>query len=217
MKDNLKGLAYSTIKERIIKCDYSPGTLLKEENLVNELNIGRTPVRDALGRLEQEKLLTIKSKKGILISPIDFEEINHVYEMRMLLEPYSLQAYGNRLDEKSLLHWLDVFSQPIDVSDLLTSDEQFHQFIISATPNHYIGEYYQALQNQNKRFNAITGLSKGRQKATDEEHKKIIEACLMMEWDQAAVAMKEHLLRSKYATVNRMLQKQRSETTKEQK
>ena len=62
-KINLKTQAYITIKQKIATCEYAPGTFLSEELLVEELKISRTPIRDALGRLEQEGLLEIRPKK----------------------------------------------------------------------------------------------------------------------------------------------------------
>ena len=62
-KTNLKTLAYNSIKQKIITCEYAPGTYLSEELITDQLKISRTPVRDALSRLEQEGLLEIRPKK----------------------------------------------------------------------------------------------------------------------------------------------------------
>ena len=62
-KTNLKTLAYKTIKQKIVTCEYAPGMYLNEEILTEELKISRTPIRDALSRLEQEGLIEIKPKK----------------------------------------------------------------------------------------------------------------------------------------------------------
>ena len=58
-KINLKTLAYNAIRQKIVTCEYAPGTFLNEEFLTEDLNLSRTPVRDALGRLEQEGLIQI--------------------------------------------------------------------------------------------------------------------------------------------------------------
>jgi DNA-binding GntR family transcriptional regulator len=67
---SLKLFAYNTIKQKIISCEYPPNSLLNEEILKNDLHVSRTPIRDALGRLEQ------------------------IYEIRLLIEPYVLGKYG---------------------------------------------------------------------------------------------------------------------------
>ena len=62
-KMNLKTQAYNTIRQKIVTCEYAPGTFLNEELLTTELGLSRTPVRDALSRLEQEGLIENKTQK----------------------------------------------------------------------------------------------------------------------------------------------------------
>ena len=68
-RNTLKYSTYEFIKNKIICCEYEPGTFLNEEILCEETGVSRTPVRDALGRLEQEGLVKILPKKGVKISP----------------------------------------------------------------------------------------------------------------------------------------------------
>ena len=68
MATKLSDTAYDELLSRIISCQYPPGSLLSEEKLVAELGISRTPIRSALIRLQQEHLVQVISKKGILVS-----------------------------------------------------------------------------------------------------------------------------------------------------
>lgn len=70
VKTNLKTLAYNTIKQKIVTCEYAPGTFLNEEILTDELKISRTPIRDALSRLEQEGLIEINQKRNHRNRPV---------------------------------------------------------------------------------------------------------------------------------------------------
>ena len=81
-KESLKLQAYNTIKDKIIRCEYAPNELISEEALREELGVSRTPIRDALSRLEQEGLLTILPKKGIMVSGLSLGEINGIFENR---------------------------------------------------------------------------------------------------------------------------------------
>ena len=83
-KTSLKTLAYNTIKEKIITCEYAPGSLLNEESLTDMLKISRTPIRDALGRLEQEGLIEILPKKGIMVTNLSMPDINMIVEIRQM-------------------------------------------------------------------------------------------------------------------------------------
>ena len=88
-KPSLKLQAYQYLKTRILNCEYRPNEFLNEQKLCAEMgNISRTPMRDALGRLEQEGLITILPKKGLMVSGITEEDVHSMFEMRLLVEPY---------------------------------------------------------------------------------------------------------------------------------
>ena len=95
-KLSLKLQAYQYLKTKILNCEYRPNEFLNEQKLCAEMgNISRTPMRDALGRLEQEGLITILPKKGLMVSGITEEDVHSMFEMRLLVEPYALRTYGN--------------------------------------------------------------------------------------------------------------------------
>ena len=75
---NLKTLAYTQIRRKIVSCEYAPGSNLNEEMLTSALGLSRTPVRDALGRLEQEGLVEIRPKKGVTVTPLTVTDINMI-------------------------------------------------------------------------------------------------------------------------------------------
>ncbi len=104
MKISLKQQAYQTIRTKILNCEYAPNSYLNEEQLCKEINVSRTPIRDALSRLEQENLIKILPKKGVVVAPLNINEINMIYETRILLEPYILATYGNRIDDNQFFN-----------------------------------------------------------------------------------------------------------------
>lgn len=110
LKVTLKEHAYNCIKQKILNCEYQPGMFLSEDLLKNEMNMSRTPIRDAISRLEQENLVRILPKKGILVSGISIREIQSIYEARLLLEPYAVLHYGNRIPEQRYLEFLRLFA-----------------------------------------------------------------------------------------------------------
>ena len=110
LKVTLKEHAYNCIKQKILNCEYQPGMFLSEDLLKNEMNMSRTPIRDAISRLEQENLVRILPKKGILVSGISIREIQSIYEARLLLEPYAVLHYGNRIPEQRYLEFLKIFA-----------------------------------------------------------------------------------------------------------
>lgn len=207
-KVNLKTLAYNTIKEKIITCEYAPGTFLNEENLTEALSISRTPIRDALSRLEQEGLIEIRSKKGIIVTNLTMPDINMIFEIRQLYEPYVLEQYGSRLDDNKLTKFYHEFStlDNLDIDALNTNkyyelDSSFHEMILDVCPNIYILRNYDLIRNQSARFRYMTGHdSRTRRENTFKEHTEIITACLQKDFSLAAEKMRYHLEESKKAT-----------------
>ena len=210
-KDSLKSQAYTAIKEKIIHCEYAPGLVLNEEILCEELNVSRTPIRDALGRLEQEGLILIMPKKGVMVSQISIDEINNIFELRLLLEPYCLTNYGHGLDNGALLDFYQNFTsiQPSSNSkELFILDDDFHNTVIHLSPNPYIQKLYNTIYNQNLRFRIMTGQrGDDRLLNTRKEHLEIVKACIKKDWKSAGEAMYEHLLQSKNATFDLLLSK----------
>lgn len=204
-KMTLKNLAYHTIKNNIINCSYAPGGFLSEENLSMELKISRTPIRDALGRLEQEGLIEIKPKVGIIVVPLTLKDVTMCFEIRMLYEPHTLKHYGADINSEKLAEFHRIFSHPellhdtsINQKEYYRLDTEFHQLILDSSPNHYMKRSYHRIQAHIERFRYLTGtITVGRLEDTFREHCKIIEACLKKDWNLAADQMYEHLKVSK--------------------
>lgn len=207
-KINLKTLAYNTIRQKIVTCEYAPGTFLNEEILTDELHLSRTPVRDALGRLEQEGLIEIMPKKGIAVTPLSIKDINMIFEIRNLYEPYILLTYGSLLPEEKLKEFYHIFTQKNAESECFKDndyfydlDSAFHLMIVNACPNLYLHHNYNLIRTQNERFRHMTGnVSNNRLDDTFKEHIDIIIPCMQKDWATAAEKMRFHLEESKKAT-----------------
>lgn len=207
--ESLKLQAYNILKERITNCTYPPGCQLNEEILQNELGMSRTPIRDALGRLEQEGLINIRSKKGIEITKLNIRELNMIFELRELLECHALLQYGNLLPEEKLFHFFHCFSKKEFSSEqeYYQCDDTFHGTIMSVVPNRYIAQSYQTICNQNNRFRIMTGhRTERRLLDTSDEHCAILRACIQKDWAVAAQAMREHLNCSKASAFAMLLE-----------
>ena len=112
-KLSLKLQAYQYLKTKILNCEYRPNEFLNEQKLCAEMgNISRTPMRDALGRLEQEGLITILPKKGLMVSGITEEDVHSMFEMRLLVEPYALRTYGSSIPREQLEAFAELMHHP---------------------------------------------------------------------------------------------------------
>ncbi|MCI8416843.1 MAG: GntR family transcriptional regulator [Lachnospiraceae bacterium] len=204
-KLSLKQFAYQTIKDKILNCVYMPNSFLNEDLLCEELNISRTPVRDALSRLEQEHLIRILPKKGFLVAPLSAKEINMVYEGRILLETYILSTYCQELPDTVLDHLYDLqekYYQNIvnQLEDVTLIDNDFHATLTNQCTNRYFLHIIQEIENQSCRLRVLSGrISDKRLFASYNEHQLLLEHLRSNRMPEAVEAMKVHLLNSKEA------------------
>ena len=157
-------------------------------------NISRTPMRDALGRLEQEGLITILPKKGLMVSVITEEDVHSMFEMRLLVEPYALRTYGSGIPREQLETFAELMHHPDSITDFCESDDEFHELLMSTLPNKYLRSAYDRITGLNTRFRIMTGkVSMINQEQTCDEHLEILDAALADNWDSAADSLQHHL------------------------
>ncbi|MDO4270288.1 MAG: GntR family transcriptional regulator [Eubacteriales bacterium] len=206
---SMQSKAYEFIKHKITTCEYAPNQLLSEAVLQEELGFSRTPVREAIGRLEQEGLVKVFPKRGIVVSGFTISDIGMIFEVRMLVEPHTLRNYGGNLDPDSLTRFSETFHayDPADrCPEFYELDDQFHSLLISALPNEYLRSLYSRIQTQNIRLRVMSGQYIGsRLQETMAEHAQIADACVARDWEGAARAMEHHLERSKDSSLATIL------------
>lgn len=194
---SMQSQAYEFIKRKITMCEYPPNQLLSEAVLQAELGFSRTPVREAIGRLEQEGLLKVFPKRGIVVSGFTISDISMIFEVRRLVEPYTLRNYGNRLDMDKIAEFSQIFHKHANAEEFTgfyELDDEFHSALVSVLPNEYLCDLYSRIQTQIIRLRVMSGqLIESRLQRTMAEHAEIADACLSHNWDRAALAMVQHL------------------------
>lgn len=203
--------AYTVIKNRIMSIEYPPESMLNEVALGNELGVSRTPVREALNKLESEMLVTIFPKRGTMVAPINFDVVRDVFQIRKLLEPFVIENYGMFIDRdrlyKSLATQMDIKENQSEENFHYQADRDLHQIILDANPNKYITETLLKVYDQNQRVRILTG-SKSRERLVKscEEHLEIIDCLLCNDYAAAARKMDNHLSASWLATIHILMQ-----------
>ena len=188
-KLSLKLQAYQYLKTKILNCEYRPNEFLNEQKLCAEM--GNIPMRDALGRLEQEGLITILPKKGLMVSGITEEDVHSMFEMRLLVEPYALRTYGADIPREELEHFVQMMHEPDVIDAFCKADDEL---LMSTLPNKYLRSAYDRITGLNTRFRIMTGkVSMINQDQTCEEHLEILNAALSDNWNTAADALQKHL------------------------
>lgn len=132
---------YDVIKNRILTCEYQPGELIFEKDIVDEFEVSRTPIREMLNILNGEGLVRIIPKKGILISNLSIKKTRQIYEMRRILEPLAIsQAIINIKDEDidHLVNLDKVLRDSVvsnNVIDIFKYGVDIHLYIYKLTKN----------------------------------------------------------------------------------
>jgi len=135
--------AYKLILEKIIRAEMEPGSLIQEPILMDSLGLGRTPIREALKRLQVERFVTVSPRRGIFVTPIEIRDINHIYEVRMELEALVIRLAADRATPEQIAQLeamvdeenLNSLQTPYEVMDL---DRGFHFLSYEASQNQYL-------------------------------------------------------------------------------
>jgi DNA-binding GntR family transcriptional regulator len=208
-KGNLKDRAYTLIKNKIIKCEYLPNQFLVEAELMHVVGASRTPIREALNKLEQEGLITILPKRGVMVNDITLAAVNEIFEVRFLIEPYMIRHYGRLIPESVIrkqLELVDEVGHTAYGEHGYVVDNDLHQLLINASGNAYLIELMEKIYSQNHRVRILSGMRQGsRAQETPAEHAKILKLMLEKNYEKAAEAMKVHLMNSKMAAISAMM------------
>jgi DNA-binding GntR family transcriptional regulator len=138
--------AYMELRERIVTLHLPPGTVLREDALMSELGIGRTPLREAVKRLALENLVDVQPRRGTFVSAVEAADIENITEVRAELEGYAAELAALRLDPEGhttaerLLHEVEKLSRPDDQDWLMRFDERIHRFTWEAARNPYLSQ-----------------------------------------------------------------------------
>ncbi len=202
---NLKQQAYEMIKDKIIKCEYAPDTMINEEILCRDTGMSRTPIRDAVSRLEQEGLVHIYPKKGIRISKFTFHDVAVLYEARTVLELYAIRNHGDRISREKLEEMIRLFQAEAAENTERTyeTDDQFHFLLIESTGNDFFIDLYGRMLNQIHRLRVMNGYNSAANKQriiqSAREHIAIASNILEGKLEEAVQEMAAHLSASQAA------------------
>ncbi|RST08301.1 GntR family transcriptional regulator [Streptomyces sp. WAC07149] len=190
---------YHHVKQGVLDRRYEGGTLLTEGELAGAVGVSRTPVREALLRLETEGLLRLYPKKGALVLPVSAQEIADVVETRLLVEEFTVRravpappALLERLAE--LLAELRLYADRGDLAAMTTADRCFHAEIVRHAGNEILSRLYDQLRDRQLRMGvALLHAHPDRVERTLDEHAEILDALRAGDADAAAAAVRGHV------------------------
>ncbi len=208
----LKEKAYNIIRDKIINCEYRPNSFLVEEELVNLVGTSRTPVREALMKLQEEKLIKIFPKRGIYVSEVTLNTVEKIFETRMLVEPYAVRNYCDRLPadivKKELDYHMGLSALGSKTDSLVRGyqrDDELHRMIVAATQNEHIISMMDEICTHNYRLRVVAARTVLRgHEETKTEHIAILQKIYDHDNMGAAEALLRHLINGKERTLEAM-------------
>lgn len=196
---SLDKLAYQKIKQAILTFQFLPNQNLVEGELAQQLGISKTPVRDALLRLEREGLVSRLPYKGTFVSDINRQDMVNIFEIRIVLEGLAVRLAANTLTEKDYRQ-LDRLTS--DHAEALREEDyerasllngQFHTGITHKCGNDHLVQMLTNLDDHLKRYRLLSVTQGIRVDKSVPEHRLILEALRAGNADKAEAAMKDHL------------------------
>jgi DNA-binding GntR family transcriptional regulator len=200
---NLKNLAYDILREKLINCLYKPGTMLNEAQLSVELGFSRTPIRQALNRIEQEGFIRTLPKKGIYVTDVSLNDVRQIFQARLEIEPVALRMAGPSLPEKELVSFQKRFmGEEPDVLVDFRLDTAMHLFIIERCGNRFIIDMMHKVFDENTRV--IISSKQNETKIHDacKEHLEVINLLLERDYEKAEKSMRSHIENCKKAALD---------------
>ncbi|TXT40340.1 MAG: GntR family transcriptional regulator [Comamonadaceae bacterium] len=191
---------YRTLKQWIVELQLAPGELIRDQELAAQLGVSRTPVREALRRLEDEGLVVTSYHKWTKVAPSDAAEMAHLYPAVAALEamavelalPHVSAADLTQLD--ALNKALALAIQQADVAQAAALDVQFHELIVQKSQNTEIEKLLGTLRPRIKRLELAHFGNTLIAKQSVKEHKAIVSALRRGDAKSAADAMKQNWL-----------------------
>jgi DNA-binding GntR family transcriptional regulator len=150
--------AYSLLEEKIITMQLMPGQLLSENELAHSLNLGRTPVREALQKLASQKLIQIMPRRGIRVSDIDISAQIRLLEVRRVLEQLQAKLAAQRANENQKQRFLDIAddmeysANENDYLSFVRLDSEYNQLMAEACHNEFVEPALVQLHGLSRRF-----------------------------------------------------------------
>lgn len=209
-KTNLVDKAYAAIKSRIITYQLKPGAVLSIDNLSKSLEMSQTPIREALNRLNQEHFVERYGSKGYMASSLDTIQIEHLYEMRIILEVPAIRLAASHISEEGLAELSNILTRVEFLikeqrrAEILKLEREFHLVILKHSGNSVLYDVGESILDRVSRVQNINALTSDRFFTVQESHSKIYLALKSRSLNEAVKAMEEHLISAKEYVLARL-------------
>ncbi|AEV18152.1 Transcriptional regulator, GntR [Geobacillus thermoleovorans CCB_US3_UF5] len=197
-KETLKKQVYEYLREEIITGGFAPGERLVEEKIAKQIQVSRSPIREAIRMLEKEGLVTVNKGGGVAVFSPDIENFQYLYECRVVLEPLAAYYAAQRITKNQIedlrRQLISIDAQPLGLKEILEMNTKFHEGIVEASRNPFLIRMIEQIRGINSLYRiAILKQNMLRMKSAIQEHIQIFEAIKRGDADKARECMEEHI------------------------
>jgi DNA-binding GntR family transcriptional regulator len=195
----LREVVFDVLRGAIANGTLRPGERLMENQLAEELRVSRTPVREAIRKLEQEGFVVMVPRRGTYVADISVRDINEVFEIRTALEALAASLAAERITDsdleklEELLVEIGGFIKQGDTDKLIEADSQFHDILYNSTNNKTLATIIGNLREKITVFRAIAYAYPGRAKRSFEEHRLLVNALARRDSESAQQVARKHM------------------------
>ena len=192
-------VAYERIKKMILDNSLAPGDRILEQALADQIELSRTPVREALVRLEQEGLIEVVPRHGIRVLPLSPEDMQEIYEVLIALEPKATEMLTLKKPSKKdivpLIKACEDMEEALAKDDLemwAFADADFHSSLVALCGNQRLAAMVSMVWEQSHRARMFTLRLRPKPEQSTKEHKEIVEAILSGDAIKARDLYRDH-------------------------
>lgn len=201
-RENLTERVYQHLKQDIFSFRLLPGDRFTEKEIAERVAASRTPVREALTRLQREGFVAVSFRSGWQVKPFDFNQFEQLYDVRIVLELAAVKRLcelepGPNLDDLKRIWLVATQDRLVDEATVCALDERFHEQLVEATGNQEMARIHHDLTERLRIVRRIDFTKLYRVEATYEEHGKIMRSIIERRSDDAQRLLKTHIEASK--------------------
>lgn len=197
--NSLSRQAYQRIRDLIVTLQLAPGALVNEADLKEDLQLGRTPIREALQRLACEGLVVLRPHRGAFVAGLSIVDLQQIFELRRSLEGYAAGLAAERATPadiaamRAALAGLEAAEPGAGPEIYITIDQAFHRALARGAHNRFLENTLSRMYNLNLRLWYMALDKIGPMRQAIDEHQRVLAAIVQRDGPRAEAAMREHI------------------------
>jgi len=191
--------AYRLIKEKVVTLELPPSAVIDEHVLMQQLGLGRTPIREALQRLDSEGLVNIVPRRGTFVNDISVTDLQKIFELRIVLEGFCARLAARRVSTQQLERMEEILQDLEGLEDgdhqtLMSIDKRFHRLLYVASDNEFMTDVLDRLYDLSLRlwYLVLSRLQEVRHSI--EQHEDLLCALEEGDPDKAEAVIQNHIV-----------------------